>query len=100
VTAPRIADVLHRALAAEAVLEERGEEVADEWQYVTDLAAAWRARLESVLAARGTEPAPPGSADAIDAAADEAALIEDPHRAIDWLSTLPQIVLAALGERT
>ena len=99
-TAPRIADVLERALAAEAVLEERGEEVADEWQYVTDLAAAWRARLESVLAARGTEPAPSGSADAIDAAADEAALIEDPHRAIDWLSTLPQIVLAALGERT
>ena len=29
----------------------------------------------------------------------EAGLIEDPHRAIDWLSTFPQVVLAAIGER-
>ena len=32
-------------------------------------------------------------------AVDEARLISDPHRAIDWLSTLPQVVLVALGER-
>jgi hypothetical protein len=31
--------------------------------------------------------------------ADEAARITDPHRAIDWLSTLPQVALASLGER-
>ena len=30
--------------------------------------------------------------------ADEAGGIADPHRAIDWLSTLPQVALAALGE--
>jgi hypothetical protein len=24
--------------------------------------------------------------------------VTDPHRAIDWLSTLPQVALAALGE--
>jgi hypothetical protein len=28
----------------------------------------------------------------------EASSIADPHRAIDWLSTLPQVALAALGE--
>ena len=28
-----------------------------------------------------------------------AAAITDPHRAIDWLSTYPQVVLIALGER-
>jgi hypothetical protein len=100
VTAPRLADVLDRAIAAESALEERGTEVADEWQYVTDLAGAWRARLAAVRSARGDEPAPTGSDEAVDAVVAEAALIEDPHRAIDWLSTLPQVVLAALGERT
>jgi len=100
VTTPSIAEVIERALAAGSALEERGTEIADEWQYVTDLAGAWRARLEAVRAARGDEAAPPGSAEAIGAAVDEIGLIEDPHRAIDWLSTFPQIVLAALGERT
>jgi hypothetical protein len=100
VTTPSIADVLDRALAAESALEEQGTEIADEWQYVTDLAGAWRARLEAVRSARGDEDAPPGSPEAIVAAIDEAGLIEDPHRAIDWLSTFPQIVLGALGERT
>ena len=36
---------------------------------------------------------------AIDHAIDEIARIEDPHRAIDWLSTFPQVVLVSLGER-
>ena len=30
---------------------------------------------------------------------DESGLIADPHRAIDWLSTFPQLALVALGER-
>ena len=34
---------------------------------------------------------------AIDRAIDEIGRIEDPHRAIDWLSTFPQVVLVALG---
>ena len=29
----------------------------------------------------------------------EAAAIDDPHRAIDWLSTYPQVLLVAVGER-
>ena len=32
-------------------------------------------------------------------AIDEVALISDPHRAIDWLSTFSQVVLVAIGER-
>jgi hypothetical protein len=34
---------------------------------------------------------------AVDAAIEEAGLITDPHRAIDWLSTFPQVVLLAVG---
>jgi hypothetical protein len=37
---------------------------------------------------------------AIDAAIDEIGRIEDPHRAIDWLSTFPQVTLLAVGERS
>ena len=76
-----------------------GEEIEDEWQYVQDLGAAWRERLEDVVNARGDEPLTPSLARAIARACDEAGLIGDPHRAIDWLSTLPQVVLAQLGER-
>ena len=36
---------------------------------------------------------------AIDLAVDEIGRIEDPHRAIDWLSTFPQVVLLAMDER-
>lgn len=99
-TTPRIADLIDSALAAETALEERAGEVEQEWQYVTDLAGAWRARLDAVRAARSDEPAPDGAAEAVAEAVAESARIEDPHRAIDWLSTLPQVVLAALGERT
>jgi hypothetical protein len=35
---------------------------------------------------------------AIDRLADEAGTIDDPHKAIDWLSTFPQAALLALGE--
>ena len=48
--------------------------------------------------ARGDEPAGAEAERAIAALAEEAARITDPHRAIDWLSTLPQVALAALGE--
>jgi hypothetical protein len=93
-----VSDVLDRALAGFDSLAAAAEPIADEWQYVTDLGTVWRARLGSVAAARGTEPAPPGSGEAIDVLVGEAARITDPHRAIDWLSTLPQVALAALGE--
>jgi hypothetical protein len=36
---------------------------------------------------------------AVDTLEREADAIDDPHRAIDWLSTFPQLLLVALGER-
>ena len=93
-----VGDLIDRALVGYDVLAVTAEPIADEWQYVTDLDTVWRARLHAVSAARGTEPAPPGAEDAIETLVAEAGRIEDPHRAIDWLSTLPQVALAALGE--
>jgi hypothetical protein len=93
-----VADLVARALAGFATLAATAEPVEDEWQYVTDLGTVWKARLAAVVDARGTEPAPAGAEAAIDALVAEAGLISDPHRAIDWLSTLPQVALAALGE--
>ena len=96
--APTIGMVVAEALAAYADLQSLGEAVEDEWTYVTDLATAWRARLEAVTVARGDEVAGPGVSAAVDRARAEIGHITDPHRAIDWLSTFPQVVLVALGE--
>ena len=90
-------DVIARALDAYAALAELGEDVEEEWTYVTDLSASWRARLEAVAAARGLEPIEPEADAAMDRAIDEVRRITDPHRAIDWLSTFPQVVLLAIG---
>lgn len=87
-----------RALQAYGVLAELGETIDDEWSYVNDLGDAWRARLDAVAAARGDEPLPDEVDAAIDRAIEEIGRIEDAHRAIDWLSTFPQVVLIALGE--
>ena len=94
-----VGDVIERALAAYEALLAKGEAIEDEWSYVNDLATAWRDRLGVVAAARGAEPAAPGIPEAIDRAIEEMGLITDPHRAIDWLSTFPQVVLVALGEK-
>lgn len=72
----------------------------DEWQYVADLVTAWGARLTAVGTERRAEIVAPPIETAIDRAVEEALLVTDPHRAIDWLSTLPQVVLVALGERS
>lgn len=90
--------LVERALAGFDALAATAEPVAEEWQYVTDLGTVWRARLRSVAEARGAEAAPPGAEAALDALVAEAGRITDPHRAIDWLSTLPQVALAALRE--
>jgi hypothetical protein len=90
--------VVDRALQAYANLTELGESIEDEWSYVNDLAAAWEDRLTEVAAARGADPVPQATGTAVDRAIDEIGLIEDPHRAIDWLSTFPQVVLLALAE--
>jgi hypothetical protein len=87
------------ALAAYDDLTRLAQEVEDEWTYVTDLASAWRTRIEDLVATRGTEAVTPPQQAALDVAIDEIGKITDPHRAIDWLSTFPQVVLVALGER-
>jgi len=89
---------IDRAVARCEALGLLGEDIEDEWQYVQDLGEAWLTRLEATAAARGDEPITAEVGAAIDRAGAEAALITDPHRAIDWLSTLPQVVLVALGE--
>ena len=92
-------DALDRARDAYQALAELGESIDDEWSYVTDLTTAWTERFDEVDQARGDSPIAPDVAAAIDRAADEIVSITDPHRAIDWLSTFPQVVLVAVGER-
>lgn len=91
--------LLDRALEAYAALEALGEEIEDEWTYVTDLEAAWRERLEGVAVRHAGETATDAQVAAVARAIDEIGRIRDPHRAIDWLSTFPQVVLIAIGER-
>ncbi|HYO44510.1 MAG TPA: hypothetical protein VES19_15030 [Candidatus Limnocylindrales bacterium] len=93
-----VADLIDRALAGFDALSTTAEPIADELQYTTDLETVWRARLLAVAGARGAEPAPPGTQEAVEALVEEAGRITDPHRAIDWMSTLPQVALAAVGE--
>jgi hypothetical protein len=93
-----VSDAIDRASNAYATLAELGESIEDEWSYVTDLTAAWGARLADVSASRGDAAVDPDADAAVDAAIDEIGRITDPHRAIDWLSTFPQVVLLALGE--
>lgn len=91
--------VMERALAAYASLAELGEEIDDEWSYIQDLTEAWRDRFETARSTRGGELVTPEVVAAIGSAIDEIGRIDDPHRAIDWLSTFPQVTLIALGER-
>jgi hypothetical protein len=100
-TAPivSVADAIAAASAAYDELAELAEGVEEEWSYVTELADAWRERLAEVADSRGTHPAGPGVAAAVALLSAEAAAIDDPHRAIDWLSTFPQVLLVAVGER-
>jgi hypothetical protein len=93
-----VSELIALALDGFEQLAATAEPVADELQYVADLDTVWRARLRAVATARADDPGPPGAAPAIEALIAEARRIEDPHRAIDWLSTLPQVALAALGE--
>ncbi|MDA8238300.1 MAG: hypothetical protein M0T75_10575 [Chloroflexi bacterium] len=80
------------ALAALDRLAELGETVDDEWTYVTALAEAGRARLRAAAGADSGAALVADAAGAVAAACAEADRIVDPHRAIDWLSTLPAVV--------
>jgi hypothetical protein len=95
---PSLRDLLERAIAAQRALADIGEDVEDEWTYVNDLHDAWAARLAEVAVSRGTEPASPAMIAAIEQAIAETEAGLDPHRAIDWLSTFPQVVLLAVGD--
>ena len=99
-SAETVHEAIARASEAYASLGELGETIDDEWSYVTDLGTAWADRLEAVAATRGDEPVGAEASGAIDRAIDEIGRITDPHRAIDWLSTFPQVILLALGERS
>ena len=94
-------ELVERVIAALGRLAALGETVDEEWTYVQDLQAVWTARLRAVAAANrpaSTHPPLVELGAAVDRVITEADLITDPHRAIDWLSTLPQVTLVALGE--
>ena len=96
------AALVERVVAAMSRLAALGETIEDEWTYVHDLETVWAARLRAVAAERAAGPdssrGGAGVEAAIDRLVDEAGRITDPHRAIDWLSTLPQATLVAFGE--
>jgi len=89
------AEVIERAAAAYESLADLAETVEDEWQYVTDLRAAYGPAIETL--AEAAAPLPPGAAEAVDEAIAEIGLINDPHRAIDWLSTFPHVIALAVS---
>ncbi len=87
-----VALVVDRALDAYRRLGDLGEQITDEWQYVNDLVAVHSADLRALVVADPERLLPAAAVWAVDLAIEEIGLIEDPHRAIDWLSTFPQIV--------
>jgi hypothetical protein len=92
---------VERVITAMAALVALGEAIEEEWTYIHDLELVWAARLRAVATERSVAGAPattPGLEAAIERLCDETARITDPHRAIDWLSTLPQATLVAIGE--
>ena len=93
-----LADVITRALDALDALGLLGEDIEDEWTYVTDLADAQRARFEEIRDRRSGDEVMADRASAVTAAIEEAGRITDPHKAIDWLSTFPDLVALALDE--
>ena len=96
--APTVDALIARAVESLAVLADTAAPVDDEWQYVRDLVTVWGGTLRAVADARAGQAAPPGAEAAIERLAVEAAAIDDPHRAIDWLSTVPLVALLAVGE--
>jgi hypothetical protein len=91
------AQVAERALAAYGELAELGEQIADEWQYISDLVAVHSADLRALVAPDPDRRLSAAAVGAVDLAIEEIRLIVDPHRAIDWLSTFPQIVRLVLS---
>jgi hypothetical protein len=84
------------ALGALEALALVAETVADEWTYVSRLTASGRARLARAAGPAPETPLAEERASAVVAAAAEAGRVNDPHRAIDWLSTFPAVVELAM----
>ncbi|HTC85585.1 MAG TPA: hypothetical protein VK656_02710 [Candidatus Acidoferrum sp.] len=97
-SAEPLSDVVARALDALETLGLLGEEIEDEWTYVTDLGQAQRVRLESIADRRPSDDVLHERAVAVDLAIEEIGRITDPHKAIDWLSTFTDLVALALDE--
>jgi hypothetical protein len=95
-----VVDLIEAGLCALRILADVGERVEDELQYVADLVTVYEGRLRQVAAGRGEEAVRAEQAEAVAIALEEASLVTDPHRAIDWLSTLPQVLLFTIGETT
>lgn len=93
-----LADVVARALDALDALGLQGEEVEDEWTYVTDLVDAQRSRLEAIRDRRPGDEIAADRVSAVALAIEETEAISDPHKAIDWLSTFPDLIALALDE--
>jgi hypothetical protein len=89
--------VTGRAAEAYRALADLAESVEDELQYVTDLVDAYLPAIEALAAAGGGSAVTAAQTEAVDEAIAEIALITDPHKAIDWLSTFPHVVALALG---
>jgi hypothetical protein len=94
-----VAAVLGDARDGYAELLAVAETIEDEWSETNELATAWQDRFDVLESARGNEPVDNRVVLAVGALVGEAAAIDDPHRAIDWLSTFPQVLLVALGEQ-
>jgi hypothetical protein len=91
------ADTVARAAEAYEDLAGLAETVEDEWQYVTDLVDAYLPSISGLAAADPGRALAAEVVAAVDEAIAEIALITDPHKAIDWLSTFPHVVALALG---
>jgi hypothetical protein len=96
--APTVDVLLLRAAESLDVLAETAASVDEEWQYVRDLLTVWGGALRAAAETRSGQAAPAGAEAAIDRLGAEAASVLDPHRAIDWLSTLPAVAILAVGE--
>jgi len=89
--------VLERAARAYRDLADLAEGVEDEWQYVTDLVDAYLPAILALAGAKDGRATSDVETAAVDEAIAEIALIADPHKAIDWLSTFPHVIALALG---
>lgn len=90
-------EVVDRAAEAYSALAELAETIEDEWQYVTDLVDFYLPGIRSLAEPDSGAILPAAQVTAVDEAIAEIALVEDPHKAIDWLSTFPHVVGLALG---